>query len=97
MSNTIEDVRTELMNTLRDLRNREAPMDIDRAKAVAQVAGVMVESAKVEVLYLQTTGQRGSAFLGSPAPALPAPESKQLGQASPFPTANDKPRTQWRT
>jgi imidazolonepropionase-like amidohydrolase len=34
MSNTIEDVRNELMNTLRDLRNREAPMDIDRAKAV---------------------------------------------------------------
>jgi hypothetical protein len=51
----------------------------------------------VEVLYLQTTGQRGSAFLGSPAPALPAPESKQLEQASPFPTATDKPRTQWRT
>jgi hypothetical protein len=97
MSNTIEDVRNELMATLRDLRNREAPMDIDRAKAVAQVAGVMVESAKVEVLYLQTTGQRGSTFLGSPGPALVAPESKQLEQASPFPTATDKPRTQWRT
>ena len=93
MTNTIEDVRNELMQTLRDLRNRENPMDIDRARAVAQVAGVMVDSAKVEVLYLQTTGQRGSAFLGSPAPTLPAPQE----QASPFPPAIDsKPRTQWR-
>lgn len=73
-------------------------MDIDRAKPVAQVAGVMVESAKVEVLYLQTTGQRGSAFLGNPEPALPAPEAHALPPASPFPTATDnKPRTQWRT
>lgn len=98
MSNTIEQVRDELMATLRDLRNRENPMDIDRAKAVAQVASVMVESAKVEVLYLQTTGQRGSAFLGSAGPALAAPEAQPLPPASPFPTANDsKPRTQWRT
>lgn len=97
MSNTIEQVRDELMATLRDLRNRENPMDIDRAKAVAQVASVMVESAKVEVLYLQTTGQRGSAFLGGTAPALPAPETTPAQAASPFPIATDKPRTQWRT
>jgi hypothetical protein len=93
MSNTIEDVRNELMQTLRDLRNRDNPMDIDRARAVAQVAGVMVDSAKVEVLYLQTTGQRGSSFMGHHAPALEAPATP----ASPFPTADDKPRTQWRT
>jgi hypothetical protein len=94
MSNTIEDVRTELMQTLRDLRNRNNPMDIDRARAVAQVAGVLVDSAKVEVAYLQTTGQRGSSFMGHQSPALP--NASKADPASPLPTQN-APRTQWRT
>ena len=34
----IEQVREALLATLADLRNREEPMDIDRAKAVAHKA-----------------------------------------------------------
>ena len=59
----IDQVRQSLLDTLADLRNREAPMDIDRAKAVAQVASVLVETAKVENEYLKLTGQDRSNFL----------------------------------
>ena len=60
---TITDLRAALMGTLSDLRNRENPMDVDRAKAVAQVAGVIVETAKVEIDYLRVTGGNKSDFI----------------------------------
>ena len=59
----IEQVRQSLLDTLSDLRNREAPMDIERAKAVAQVASVLVDTAKVENEYIKLTGQDHSSFL----------------------------------
>jgi hypothetical protein len=46
---TITDLCEHLMQTLADPRDRENPMDVDRACAVAQVANVLVDSAKVEV------------------------------------------------
>jgi hypothetical protein len=58
----ISTLRTELLATLADLRNREQPMDVDRARAVAHVASVLVDTAKVEVDYLKQIGE-GSRFL----------------------------------
>ena len=64
MSNPhINELRTELLATLRDLRNRHAPMEPDRARAVAQVAAVLVDSARVEVEYIKVTGQDTSNFI----------------------------------
>jgi hypothetical protein len=54
----INQLREQLLATLADLRNRENPMEPDRARAVAQVASVLVDTAKVEVDYLKATGQR---------------------------------------
>ena len=54
------------MDTLADLRNKTTPMEPDRARAVATVASVMIDSAKVEIDYLKATGQHQSAFLESP-------------------------------
>lgn len=59
----ISELRTELMATLRDLRNPDKPMEPDRARAVAQVASVMVDSARVEVEYLKATKQDCSSFI----------------------------------
>jgi len=73
----INELRTQLLATLADLRNRENPMEPDRARAVAQVAGVLVDSARVEVEYIRATGQDSSSFL-NPAPtplALPEPDT----------------------
>ncbi|NVM87597.1 hypothetical protein FHT32_001236 [Variovorax sp. SG517] len=68
----ITQLRTQLLDTLADLRNREKPMDPDRARAIAQVASVLVDSAKVEVDYLKVTDQLTSPFLG---PAETAPQA----------------------
>lgn len=67
MSNPhINQVRQSLLDTLADLRNRETPMDIDRARAVAQVASVLVDTAKVENEYLKITGNERAQFLEAP-------------------------------
>lgn len=68
----IDAVRTELLATLQALRDRENQMDVDRARAVAQVAGVLVDSAKVEVEYIKVTGQDNAPFLEAP-PTAPSP------------------------
>lgn len=65
----ITELRTQLLATLADLRNRENPMEPDRARAVAQVASVLVDSAKVEVDYLKATGQQSAPFLETPPDA----------------------------
>lgn len=70
----ITEVRRALLDTLADLRNREHPMDIERAKAVASVAQVLVGTAKVENEYLRLTGQDRSAFLEDKQERLEAPE-----------------------
>jgi hypothetical protein len=62
----ITELRQQLLDTLKDLRNRETPMEPDRARAVAQVASVLVDSAKVEVDYIKATGQDRSGFLEEP-------------------------------
>ncbi len=70
MSNPhINTLRNELLATLADLRNRDNPMEPDRARAIAQVATVLVDSAKVEVDYIKATGQDVSNFIdGMKAP-----------------------------
>jgi hypothetical protein len=78
--NKIEDLRSIMFDTLRDLRDKEKPMDIERAKAVAEVAKVIVDSAKVEVDHMKITGGDGSGFIpdAGKKPALPAPGVPRL-------------------
>lgn len=58
--NKIEDLRNHLFETLEALRSEEKPMELDRAREIANVAKVIVESAKVEVTFLKVTGERKS-------------------------------------
>lgn len=62
-SNTIEDLRGALFDTLRSLRDKENPMEIERAKAIAEVAREIVASAKVEVEHMKIAGGKGSGFI----------------------------------
>lgn len=83
----IDQVRSALMDTLLDLRNKEKPMDVERAKAIAQVASVMVDTAKVENEYLKLTGQDRSNFLETPPDDLRGiPHSDGPAAHNPFPT-----------
>ena len=64
MKNKIEDLRNHLFATLEALQDEDQPMDIERAKAIAEVAKVVVESAKTEVKYLAMTGAtKGTGFI----------------------------------
>ena len=65
MQNKIEDLRGHLFATLADLRDKEKPMDIERALAIATVANSIIESAKVEVKYLDIVGGKSTGFIGS--------------------------------
>lgn len=77
---TIEDLRGHLFATLAALRDKENPMDIDRAKAIAEVAAKVIDSAKVEVAYMAECGGTGSGFIPV-TPKLPAREGpRRLGQ-----------------
>ena len=49
MSNeTIADLRSSLFETLRGLTDKADPMDIDRARAVSEIAQTIINTAKVE-------------------------------------------------
>lgn len=54
--NKIEDLRNHLFETIEALRDEEKPFDVNRARAVADVARVIVESAKLEVAMMEVTG-----------------------------------------
>lgn len=84
----IDQLREHLMQTLAALRDRENPMEPDRARAVAQVASVLVDTAKVEVDYIKVTGADRSDFIeGKPtAPGLPG-ASTEPSAHNPFPVS----------
>jgi hypothetical protein len=64
VKNKIEDLRNHLFATLEGLLDEDSPMEIERAKAVADVAQVLVNSAKIEVDYIKATGgTTGSGFI----------------------------------
>lgn len=64
MKNKIDDLRNHLFETLEALKDDEKPMEISRARAIADVAKVIVESAKVEVDFLKVSGAlRSTDFL----------------------------------
>jgi hypothetical protein len=53
-----------LFATLEALQDEDKPMALDRAKAIADVAQVIVNSAKVEVDFLKATDRRdGTGFI----------------------------------
>lgn len=68
MKNKIEDLRNHLFETLEALRDDDKPMDIDRAKTIATVAQVIVNSAKVENEFIKATGGTGSGFIPEQLP-----------------------------
>lgn len=60
----IEGLRIHLFDTLEALKDKDKPMELDRARAVADIARVLVDSAKVEVDFLKVTGAlRSTSFL----------------------------------
>jgi hypothetical protein len=60
---TLDDLRATLFATLDGVK--AGTLDLDKARAVNEVAKTIVDTAKVEVDYLRTTGGGESAFLST--------------------------------
>ena len=63
MKKNVEDLREHLFATLDALRDEKNPMDVARAKAIANVAAQIVNSAKLENEFAKLTGAPGSGFI----------------------------------
>ncbi len=75
MKNKIENLRDHLFATLEALRDKDSPMDIERARAISTVANSIIETAKVEVRFIETVGGKGTGFMADDK-ALPAPADR---------------------
>jgi hypothetical protein len=72
VKNRIEDLRNHLFETLEALKDKEHPMELDRARAIAQVAKEITDTARVEVEFAKVTGtDPASGFLPTDKPAQP--------------------------
>lgn len=60
---TIDDLRDMMFETLQALKDKDKPMEIERALAMKEVAQVIVNSAKVEVEHMRISGSDGSGFI----------------------------------
>jgi sortase (surface protein transpeptidase) len=62
MKNKLSDLRNHLFETIEKLKDGD--MEVTKAKTIADVAQVIINSAKVEVDYLKATDQvQGTGFL----------------------------------
>lgn len=71
MKNKISDLRNHLFEALERLKDPELDLEkeIQRAKAIREVGTVIIDSAKVEVEFINAVGGSGTGFI---------PEDKQL-------------------
>jgi len=64
MKNKINDLRNHLFAVLEELTDSESTYDIAKAKVVADIAQVVVNSAKIENDYIRITGaSHGTGFI----------------------------------
>lgn len=73
-SSNITDLRTKLFAELDRLSDTTQPVDIERSRAVVDVAQAIINSAKVEVDHMKLAGGKGSGFIPvieSPPPQRP--------------------------
>jgi len=71
MKNKIEDLRDHLFAMLEAVQDSETQVDLERIKMGAEVAQVIINSAKAENDFLRAVGAtRGSGFIPS-SPRIP--------------------------
>jgi len=59
VKNRISDLRNHLFSALEALADPDKPMDIERARAIADVAQTVINSAKVEVDFIKAMSEAG--------------------------------------
>jgi hypothetical protein len=61
--NKIEDLRNLLFETIEKLVDGDETMDADQANAVANIAKTIIDSARVEIQFMNIVGGTGSGFI----------------------------------
>jgi hypothetical protein len=62
----LSDLRNHLFETLEALKDRDNPMEIERARAISEVAQTVINTAKVEIQFLEAVGSaEGGEFFES--------------------------------
>lgn len=56
--NKMSDLRNHLFATIEGLTDDKKPMEIDRARAICEVAQTLINSAKVEIQFAEAVGQQ---------------------------------------
>jgi hypothetical protein len=84
----IDHLRELLFSQIKALREGKDPQEIERANAVAGLAQVMINSAKVEVDYLKAIGGKvGTGFIPDrkpPHPRLAEQNGTNTGTVPPY-------------
>jgi hypothetical protein len=57
MKNKIQDLRNHLFETLEALKDPDNPMDIARARAISEVSQTIIDTAKVEIEFMEASGE----------------------------------------
>lgn len=57
MKNKMSDLRNHLFVTIESMLDDDNPMDLERARAVSDVAQTIINSAKAETDFMRTAGR----------------------------------------
>lgn len=78
MPNTsLDDLRKHLFATLEHLIDPESTIDVGRVSAINATAGVIIQTGKVEVDFLNATGEHSGQFVAKKKPAALPPETQK--------------------
>jgi hypothetical protein len=88
VKNKMSDLRNHLFETIEALKDDEKPMELGRAKAIGEVAQVIINSAKVEIEFMEAVGATpaGELFNGA-GEALPLHAPRPVREIGPGRTA----------
>lgn len=80
MSQTINDLRAALFETLKGVK--DGTIDLDKARAINEIGKTLTDTAKVEVDYLRATGGGESSFIDTAIGANNLPKDLPVGVTS---------------
>lgn len=74
---SIDDLRLHLFATIEELRDPDSKIDLNRVNAINATAGMIIQSGKVEVAFLNATGEHSGQFFAKDRCAALASERQK--------------------
>ena len=71
MKDKMTDLRHHLFAAIESLADPDTPVDLDRIKQITEVSKVLVDTAKVEVAFINAVGAEQTTGFIESRPALP--------------------------